>query len=205
MTHRLTSVALLIVLAGLAVSALATSSSPAVAQETTTIAVGDLFFCDSSFQNGECKTAIAAGDTVVWNFEGAALPHTTTECGASCDTPTDSPMWDSDVINDGSTFEQTFSEAGEYLYRCNIHPTIMRGHIIVQEAAAEPTPDDSTPPDTDDADTNGDAQPEKAPVTGQGAGSTATSTGWWLLAAAIGAAGVVFFATGAFAYRRIRS
>ena len=81
----------------------------------------------------------------------------------------------------------------------------MRGRIVVQEAAVEPTPDDTSPDDSNGDDTNGDAPPEAAPSTGQGAGSASTSAGWWLLAAAIGALGVVLSATGVFAYRRVRS
>ena len=119
-------------------------SSPAGAQppQAVTIAVGDRWFCDSSFQNGVCETVIDAGDTVVWDFSDASLPHTTTECGLSCDEPTDTPFWDSPVIADGSTFEVQFpfDQAGTYLYRCEVHPSQMRGRIIVQGTFPLPTP-----------------------------------------------------------------
>jgi len=99
---------------------------------TTTVGVGDFFFCDATFENGVCETTISAGDTVVWDFDGATQPHTTTECGADCDAPTDTPLWDSWLIVDGSTFQYTFDEPGIYLYCCQVHPFLQRGTIIVQ-------------------------------------------------------------------------
>ena len=107
---------------------------------TTTVAVGDIWFCDDMSEPGECERTISVGDTVVWDFEGANLPHTSTACGASCDDPTDSPLWDSGIINNGTTFQYTFDEPGTYLYYCEVHPTLQRGVITVQ-GAATPTPD----------------------------------------------------------------
>ena len=95
------------------------------------IAVGDIWFCGSSFQGDVCETKIDIGDTVVWDFEGAALLHTVTECGDSCDDPTSSPLFDSGVVSDGSVFAFVFDEPGTYRYYCSIHPTLQRGVIIV--------------------------------------------------------------------------
>ncbi len=50
----------LIALAGFALS----GGSGAHAKSTITIQVGDIWFCDSSFQNGVCETTVNAGDTV---------------------------------------------------------------------------------------------------------------------------------------------
>ena len=104
---------------------------------TTNINVGDIWFCDATFENGVCETTIEAGDTVVWDFEGANLPHTTTACGASCDDPTKPPLWDSGLVGDGATFQFTFNEPGTYAYYCQVHPFLQRGIITVQ---GEPTP-----------------------------------------------------------------
>ncbi len=76
------------------------------------IAVGDSWFCGPSFQEDVCETKIGIGDTVVWDFGGAALPHTVTECGDSCDDPTSSPLFDSGVVSDGSAFAFVFDEPG---------------------------------------------------------------------------------------------
>lgn len=100
----------------------------------TSIPVGDIWFCGPQFQGGVCATTIEAGDTVVWDFGTAQAGHSTTACGASCDNPTGSPLWDSGVISDDSTFKFTFDEPGTYNYYCIVHPTIHRGRIIVTAA-----------------------------------------------------------------------
>ena len=214
MVLRLRTVAALAVVTALVGAFMAVSSAPAVAQETTTVAVGDLFFCDESFQSGVCETTVTVGDTVVWNFSDAALPHTTTECGASCDNPNETPLWDSGIIDDGSSFQFTFDEAGILLYRCDIHPTQMRGQIVVEEAQVQP-PDDGDG-DGDDpmtpADDNGDGdEPSEtdvpapvAPATGQGPGNAGASDGLWLALAALSVGGMALFGIGTLAYRRIR-
>ena len=153
------------------------ASQPAIAQETNTVVVGDLYFCDASFQGGVCETSIAVGDTVVWDFSGANAPHTTSACGASCDAPDASTLWESGTISDGSSFQFTFTEAGTYNYRCNIHPTPMRGQITVLAAQEEPTATEE--PATPPADGPPDADPgptvSAPPATGQGQGGD-TST-----------------------------
>ena len=175
------------------------SGGSASAQLALNVSVGDLWFCDASFQDGVCETTISAGDTLSWDFSGAALPHTTTACGADCDSPTDTPGWDSGIINDGSSFQYEFDEPGTYLYRCTVHPLIMRGQIVV-EAAAEPEPTES--PDQPQADEPQDgAEPDVeevtgAPATGQGPGTT-SSSGWLLVA---GLAAVASVGLGATAY-----
>ncbi|MEX0786859.1 MAG: dockerin type I domain-containing protein [Dehalococcoidia bacterium] len=100
----------------------------------TKIPVGDIWFCAPQFQGGVCETTVEAGDTVVWDFSAGDAPHTTTECGTSCNNPTASPLWDSGVISDDSTFKYTFDEPGTYLYYCEVHPTIHRGRIVVGPA-----------------------------------------------------------------------
>jgi hypothetical protein len=100
--------------------------------DTTAIHVGDIWFCDDSFQGGVCETTINAGDSIVWDFAGANLPHTSTACGSSCDSPTSSPLWDSGVIGDSGSYEYTFNEPGTYLYYCQVHPTLQRGKITVR-------------------------------------------------------------------------
>ncbi len=104
---------------------------------TTMVNVGTYWFCNSSFQSGTCPTTIAVGDTVQWNF--AAPPplvpgHTTTECGASCDTPTGTPIWDSGIRTSGS-FSHTFSSPGVFKYQCSIHGALMRGQVTVTGAS----------------------------------------------------------------------
>ncbi len=107
------------------------------------IPAGDFYFCAPSYQGGVCDTVIRSGDTVTWNFVSTAH-HTTTECGASCDSPTTSPLWDSGPVSSlaaSHTFSHVFNTPGTYLYYCSIHPNMQRGRIIVQPAGvATPTP-----------------------------------------------------------------
>jgi plastocyanin len=63
---------------------------------------------------------IEAGDTVTWtNDDGFA--HTVTA---------DDDSFDSGNIDPDGTFEQTFDEAGEFTYHCNIHSQ-MTGTVTV--------------------------------------------------------------------------
>ena len=142
LTSPLRLVAILAVVATAAFWSQQSAPPTARAQETTTVAVGDIWFCDDSFSAGVCETTISVGDTVSWDFSPAQLPHTTTACGADCDDPTATPLWDSGLVADGSTFEFTFDTPGTYLYYCLVHPTLQRGRIVVQQ---DPPPT-STPP-----------------------------------------------------------
>lgn len=99
--------------------------------DVETVAVGDIYFCNPSFQEDVCDTAINPGMTVQWDFGPSDLRHTVTECGETCENPTTSPLFDSGVIDDGSTFDFTFDTPGTYLYYCTIHPQQQRGRIIV--------------------------------------------------------------------------
>ena len=165
------ALAVLASLAGVLLAAVSASAQTAV-----NVPVGDPWFCDSSNLGGVCTTEVTVGDSVLWDFGGASLPHTTTNCGASCDSA-DGSLWDSGTINDGSTFQFTFSEAGTFLYRCNIHPAQMRGQIIVTAAAQEPVDDSPTADDTDAV-----AEPEvvAVPSAGTGPGSSNAISAWYL-------------------------
>jgi plastocyanin len=63
---------------------------------------------------------ISAGDTVTWTNEDD-FAHTVTA---------DDDSFDSDNIDGGGTFEQTFDEAGEFAYHCDIHNQ-MTGTVVV--------------------------------------------------------------------------
>ena len=208
-----TIVRLAALIVAIAAFALTSSAQAGVVQQVR-IPVGDLWFCDESFQNGVCETRINAGDSISWDFSGAALPHTTAECGASCDSPADASLWDSGTITDGSTFQFTFEEPGTYLFRCNIHPNQMRGSVIVVEREPEPEPPDGVEPDPlpdgppapvqdlpDSAPSDGPApEPEVLPSTGAELDESSAWVGWALLAI-LGATSAV---GGIFAYRRGR-
>src|SRR3990172_2684506 len=139
MRHIWLGVVALVAFALFAAAASAHAAPPAV-----TIAVGDNWFCDSSYQFGDCQTAVAAGTEVTWEYAAGGSVHTTTECGDSCDSPTGSPLWDSGVMYPGDGFARLFDSPGTYRYFCMLHPSDMRGTIVVQQPT--PTPSPTAPP-----------------------------------------------------------
>lgn len=192
-----------------AVSGVLLTPSQARAQQSVTIPVGDFWFCNSSFDGGVCQTTIGVGDTVTWDFSNVANQHTTTECGASCDSPTSSPLWNSGRQNSG-TFRFTFTQAGTFLYHCQVHPTEMRGRIVVQATAASPTappagqtPAGQTPTSRATATSVAVQQGSNLPKSGYGPQSG--SSDWWLLGGlATGGAGLIAIAASALHRRQRR-
>jgi plastocyanin len=74
----------------------------------------------AGFAFDPAETDVAAGDTVTWTNNDSADHTVTFEDGSA----------DSGNIANGGTFEFTFDTAGEYAYRCDIHPS-MTGTVVV--------------------------------------------------------------------------
>ncbi len=109
--------------------------------ETCVVDIGDIWFCEELYTEDICPTSIRAGDTVRWEYDSSGIFfHTTTECGEDCDSPTTTPLWDSDRLLPGEAFEFTFTTPGMYSYYCTVHPTTQRGIIRVLEQDATATP-----------------------------------------------------------------
>lgn len=64
---------------------------------------------------------VPTGTTVTWKFEDSA-PH---------DVLADDQSFSSPLLNDGKTYQFTFTEPGSYPYICSIHPYMM-GAVTVQ-------------------------------------------------------------------------
>jgi hypothetical protein len=134
------------------VASFAFRPGPAAAATVTIPMGGSIYywFCDSSHSFGNvCTTTIQVGDTVTWqNVSDTA--HTSRECDGSCGAvlpPTPLPLWDSGPVAISGTFSRQFNQAGTFNYQCNIHPTLMRGQIIVLAATtATPTPTSAPTP-----------------------------------------------------------
>jgi plastocyanin len=201
------SAAALVALLALAAALLVGSPYQATAA-TTTIAVGDFWFCNASFAGGVCETTIHAGDTVAWDFSQAMNQHTATECGASCDSPSSMPLWNSGRMT-GGTFQFTFTQAGTFLYQCQVHPLAMRGRIVVQAAptatSTAPSATSTSPPAAGQTPSVGFTRtPISIPVVSDGLptsgqGPQSGTTNWWLLGA-LAAVGVASLGL-ALAYR----
>lgn len=84
------------------------------------------------------SVTVQVGDTVTWkNMDPDA--HTATDLDGSFDTGF--------ILGGGKTAEVTFNTAGTFEYFCKPHVG-MRGTIVVEAAAAEPSAAASTQPDT---------------------------------------------------------
>ena len=120
--------ALALVLGGLA------PGQRADAVATTTITVGDDYFCGPSYEGTTCPVTVTAGDTVVWRYSAGNSVHTSS--GAA---------WDSGALHVGGTYSRTFSSPGVFSYRCDIHPNKMNGTVTVLEASQPSSPSQSSP------------------------------------------------------------
>jgi len=173
--------------AGLSLIALAAVVLPAgheaLAQPaTTTIQVGDYYFCDQSYVNAVCETTVNEGDTVEWQFAGSQL-HSTTECSGDLETCSAPHLWDSPLMDSGS-FSFAFDTPGTYLYRCQAHPIEMRGQINVL-AAAQPSPSPQASPQASPpaATPTPAAQPSAVPSGGGAPPADGGAALWWIAAA----------------------
>ena len=67
------------------------------------------------------RITVKAGDTVTWKWDDGTVPHDVNGGDA----------FKSEIQEEG-TFEHTFTEAGEFEYKCTVHPTMM-GTVEVTE------------------------------------------------------------------------
>jgi plastocyanin len=104
----LKSLAAAVLLAGLAAAPLAQAATVAV-----TI---------SNYTFMPAKVTIHPGDTVVWTNQDS-IPHTATAL--------DGKSFDSGAIDPQASWSFVFKTAGDYKYRCAIHPD-MQGEVDVQ-------------------------------------------------------------------------
>lgn len=157
---------------------------------TTTVVAGDIFFCSESFRNGVCVTTVTAGDTIVWDFSGADIAHTVTDCGASCSNPTSSPRFDSGIVQGGgASFQFVFSNPGTYNYYCQVHAFEMQGQVVVQAGAA-PTVPGSTPTTSGATLVPGTTPPSSGGLPATGSGPKTSGSSEWLAMTLLAATGL---------------
>ncbi len=158
--------------AAVILSSVGSEGRPGTAQAShgnVNVAVGDFFFgttgnvaWDGTGDQGTFEeTTMHVGDSVTWtpwsNF------HTVTGCDPNtfwvgCNG--DTPIGNSGNKSSGSWGPVTFSTAGEYPYLCTLHPTFMRGKIVVLAAPTPaPTPT-ATPTPTPTPQPSPDASPQ---------------------------------------------
>lgn len=118
--------------AGSSPSAVASTSSPSAAAESPSSAAG---FCTvaaagatgaatvtiKNFAFTPDSVTASVGDTIVWT-NNDSLAHTATVNSACTTAP----------LSSGTSAGLVFSAAGTYPYVCNIHPTLMKGTIVIR-------------------------------------------------------------------------
>jgi plastocyanin len=81
-----------------------------------------------AFAFAPADVSVAVGATVAWtNFQGG-VKHTATSLDG---------VWDSGVLSTNDSFGFAFSQAGDFAYQCDIHPSM---HGIIHVVAPTPTP-----------------------------------------------------------------
>lgn len=68
------------------------------------------------------KLTVKRGDTVTWRFEDQGIAH---------DVVAEDDSFKSDV-KDAGTFRHTFDAVGSHPYLCSLHPTQMKGTVVVR-------------------------------------------------------------------------
>jgi plastocyanin len=154
-----------------AVAALTVSASPQGARAAdVTVSLGDSFFSPSSI-------TVHVGDTITWSNDGA-LPHTTTAANA----------WDSDILMAGEQFSYTFATAGTFNYLCAVHPTLMTGTVVVEQASAgqQPAPTATTAPAAGQTPAGNPSADQNLPSAGTGPGPMGDgAAGQWAIIAGV--------------------
>jgi plastocyanin len=155
---------LVLAVAWLAIPAAIPGGTAVAAQQN--IGVANFYFCDQSFQNGVCETTVNVGDTVVWQVQSGT--HTVTECDDSFATCPPAGGFNSGTLSTGASFSHTFTTAGVFEYRCNIHPNSMRGRVtVVAQSTPTPTPATAaTPSPAPTAIPSGSGTPAAVPASG---------------------------------------
>jgi plastocyanin len=105
------------VLAALALTILAAGCGSSSGGAKTT--ANDVKVADFSFGPG--KTTVSAGQTVTWTNEGQ-VDHTVKGRG----------FFSSKALGHGEKFSHRFTKAGRFPYLCTLHPSQMRGTVVVR-------------------------------------------------------------------------
>jgi len=96
---------------------------------TVTVGNGGFFFTPSS-------VTIHTGDSVLWTWSSSGHSSTSGSPGMP------SGVWDSGILNQGSTFMHTFNTAGSFSYYCTPHGACcgMVGTVTVSNSTPTPSP-----------------------------------------------------------------
>jgi plastocyanin len=104
-----------------------TTTTAGLVNEGTTIEITDFQFGD-----GVNPARIKAGDVVTWENASEVTRHGITH-EPNLDAG-EERLFESNTIQPGESFSQTFDEPGTFDYVCSIHPLEMKGAIIIEPA-----------------------------------------------------------------------
>lgn len=159
--------------------------------------------CEKANPDAACDAVIHAGDSITWVAPPplAMNPHTVTECTdntfSTCGPSVDpgNPIGDSGARNPPPDVPPlgwpygpvTFYAPGTYYYLCEIHPSVMRGRIVVQPLAVGGVVDDLdhsghallATDDDDSSSTGGNATLATALASGSAAFLVVTGAAWY--------------------------
>lgn len=80
------------------------------------------------FTPNTVKVVVGVNNTVFWtNTDSTGTPHTVTPKSG----PSGGWTTGSGILNQGDTYQYTFTVPGTYGYYCSLHPTVMTGTIVV--------------------------------------------------------------------------
>ena len=78
------------------------------------------------------EITIGVGESVTWTNMDGFIPHTATSGNPGDDDL--GAVFRSARLSQGATFTHTFSEAGEFVYFCEVHPVMMRDAKVIVQA-----------------------------------------------------------------------
>jgi plastocyanin len=74
---------------------------------------------------------VKVGDKVEWTNKDSVQHTITSGAPGSADSGKEFDSGLTKLLNPGSTFDHTFTKAGDFPYYCQLHPTML-GHVIVK-------------------------------------------------------------------------
>jgi plastocyanin len=113
--------AVLIGVFALSAGALAGSGQAVTGNHRAAIRAATVPVSITEFMFTPAMVQVHVGDTVKWTNNGG-VSHTSSAKGN---------VWSSGTLAPGATFSFTFTTTGIFKYRCQIHPTLMKGTIKV--------------------------------------------------------------------------
>ncbi len=93
---------------------------------TKIVSINDFYFLPRN-------DTISVGDQITWSNDSDLSTHSTSRAAVP-------GSWDSGPLGPTGTYTLQFNTAGTFPYKCNFHPTLMTGTIVVKQGATPAKP-----------------------------------------------------------------